>query len=111
MVAGDRLALRLAEDDLLYALVGGSGLVAVAFPPFRLTARQTEPIEANTSPVRLTVGTETQTVRHGETATFATGNLTVRVLASIAVQGEAANALPGEPFRLQLLGWRTRPQR
>ncbi|MDQ3698768.1 MAG: hypothetical protein M3373_12225 [Gemmatimonadota bacterium] len=110
-VATDRLALRLPQDDLLYALVGDTSLVRLALPPFRLTAQQIEPIENNTTPVRVTVGGETRTMRHGETAAFRTGNLTVRVLASVAVRGEAAHALPGEPFRLHLLGWRTRPER
>jgi hypothetical protein len=109
-VAMDRLALRLPQDDLVYALVGDTTLVRLTLPPLRFTAQQTEPIENNTTAVRVTVGGETRTMRQGETAVFGASNLTVRVLASVAVRGEAANALPGEPFRLHLLGWRTRPQ-
>lgn len=108
MVAGDRLALRLPEEDLVYALVGSNGPVSLTLPPFRLSAQQVEPIANDTAPVRVTVGGESQVVRHGETATFDNANLVIRVLASIAVQGEAANALPGEPYRIHLLGWRIR---
>jgi hypothetical protein len=109
-LANDRLALRLPQDELLYALVGDTGLVTVTLPPFRMSARQLEPLENGTARVQVTVGRETRTLGNGETASFDTGSLTVRVLASVAVRGPAANALPGEPFRLHLLGWRTRRQ-
>jgi hypothetical protein len=109
-IANDQLTLRLPQDDLLYALVGSSNLVRLTLPAFRLTAQQIEPVENNTAPVRITIGGETHVARYGETVRFDTGNLTVRVLASIAVRGEAANALPGEPNRIHLLGWRTRTQ-
>jgi len=108
-VANDRLVVRLPQDDLLYALVGSNSLVRLSLPPFRMTAEQIEPVANNTAAVRVTVGGETHVVRHGETVTFDTGSLTIRVLASITVRGQAANALPGEPNRLHILGWRTRP--
>lgn len=106
----DIVVLRLPGDEMVYALVGANAPVRLRMPARGLTAVQTGQPERNMMPVAVTVGEETRTLRAGEQADFRAARLTVKVLASVAVQGEAANALPGEPYRIELLGWRTRAQ-
>jgi hypothetical protein len=106
----DILALRLPADELVHALVGNNGPVRFTIPTRELTVAQTGSVEGNTMPVTVSMGSEAHTLRPGEQADFRTG-LTVQVVASVAVQGEAANALPGRPYRVEILGWRTAADR
>lgn len=102
----DLLALRLEQDDFVYTLVGNTGPVRLSVPSHSLVAAQVGEAEGNTMAVSVTIGRETQRLQQGQEADFAAG-LAVRVLASVAVQGEAANALPGRPYRIELIAWRT----
>lgn len=104
----DVFALATEQDVFGRALVGGDSPVRVDLPPLGLVAAQTDQPAGNVMPVDVTVAGETQRLQPGEEAQFDQAGVTVRVVASVAVQGEAANALPGRPYRLELLGWRTR---
>ena len=66
-------------------------------------------LQQNAAAVRLTLRGQTHVLAPGEQADFAAADVTVKVLSSIAVEGESANAVEGDPYRLELLGWRTRP--
>lgn len=103
----DLLAVKLEDDDLLYTLVGGNTPVRLSISSHGLNAVQLGEPDRNMMNVRVTIGSEARTLRAGDEAIFSQAGLTVKVLASVAVQGEAANALEGEPYRLELLGWRT----
>lgn len=104
----DVLALKVKDDDLLYSLVGGNEPVSFKVEAFGLSATQVGEPEGNTMAVKLSAAGETYTVTAGEQAVFRKIGLTVEVKASIAVQGESAYALPGRPYRIELLGWRTK---
>jgi hypothetical protein len=108
---GNVLALRLARDDLVFAIQSDTMPVSLTLPGprIRIRARQVGTPEGNTMDVALTVGAETRTLRPGQQAGFARAGLTMKLLASIAVQGEAAPALEGPPYGIELLGWRTSP--
>lgn len=106
----DILAVKLEQDDLIHALVSDPEPVSLSIPSHGLAAEQTGVPERNTMSVKVTVGGETHTLRPGEQAGFSAAGLTVKVLASVAVQGPAAFALEGDPYRVELLGWRTRMQ-
>ncbi len=106
----DILSLRFEGDEVLYALVGGNQPVRFRVAAPALGVAQTGEPDGNTMPVVVTVGSERQTLRLGEQADFARARLTVRLLASTAIQGEAAYAVEGDPYRVQLLAWRTRGQ-
>ena len=106
----DLVAVKFDRDDLVYSLVGGRSPVRLTIPSHAITAVQTGKPERNSLDVNITVGGETLTLKPGDRAAFDGAGLTVEVIASVAVQGEAANALEGEPYRLELLGWRTAPQ-
>ncbi len=58
--------------------------------------------------VKLSAGRESRALEPGERAVFRQAGLAVELRANIAVQGESANALPGRPYRIELLGWRTK---
>lgn len=104
----DLVALKLDQDDLVYALVGSKEPVRLNVPTHSLSATQTGKPMRNSMSVEVTVGDETLTLEAGEEKDFPAGGLTVFVLASVAVQGEAAHVLPGQPYRLELLAWRLR---
>lgn len=104
----DILFVRVAEDELLHALVGADGPVSFAVKERGLVAEQTGEPDGNTMPVRVSFGGETHTLRAGEQAEFGETQMTLRILASVAVQGQAANALEGEPYRIELVAWRSR---
>jgi len=104
----DVIALKLENDDLLYALVGGEGPVSLKVEAFDLTATQVGEPEGNTMAVKVSAGGESHTLSAGERATLRKPGLTVEVRASVAVQGESAYALPGRPYRIELLGWRSK---
>lgn len=103
----DVLAIKLAEDDLVYALVGSDEPVRLSIASHSLSAEQIGELERNAMRVQVTIGGETRTLKPGDQADFQATGLTVKVLASVAVQGESAHVLPGQPYRLELLGWRT----
>ena len=102
----DVLGVRLERDDLVYALVGADEPVRFDITSHAIRVAQVGEPEGNVLSVSLTVGRETQTLNIGDQVDFRAG-LTVKLLASVAVQGQAANALPGRPYRVELLGWRT----
>lgn len=104
----DVIALKLEDDDLLYALVGADGPVSLELEAFDLTAKQVGEPKDNTMAVEISSGGESHTLSAGEQATLRKPGLTVEVKASVAVQGESAYALPGRPYRIELLGWRTK---
>jgi hypothetical protein len=106
----DILAVRLAGDELIHALVGAKGPVRFALRERGLTAEQTGKPEGNAMAVRVSLGGETRTLGPGEQADFGEAGLTLKILASVAVQGQATHALEGEPYRIELLAWRTRPR-
>jgi hypothetical protein len=106
----DVVAVKLEQDDLIYTLVGGDSPVRVDVPSHGLTAVQVGEPEQNSMNANITVGNETHELAPAEQAIFRSAGLTIKVLASVAVQGEAVHALEGEPYRLELLGWRTRVQ-
>jgi hypothetical protein len=103
----DILAMKLSQDDLIYALVGGRGPVRIVVPVYNMTANQTGSAKQNVLGVEVSIGGETRTMQQGEEAQFRASGLTVKVLASIAAQGQSINVLP-EPNRLEILAWRTR---
>lgn len=102
----DLVAIRAKDDDFAYTLVGGMEPVKLDIPLFRLTAAQAGAARGNSMDVTVSLGGERRTLAPGDEAAFKTGGLTVKVLASVAAQGEDANRLP-EPYRLELLVWRT----
>lgn len=102
----DVLALKLPSDDLVYALVGGPTPVQLTIPTHDLVASQIGRPEKNAMRVRVAIGQEVREVDPGQEVEFASAGLTLTVLASVAAQGEAANVL-AEPYRLELLGWRS----
>ena len=104
----DVLVLRGERDDLAYALVGDGDPVSVSFPGLGVAARQDGEPAGNSLRVAVSAGQESRLLAVGEEAVFAAAGVTVKVLASVAVQGEAANVLPGEPYRLELIAWRSR---
>jgi hypothetical protein len=103
----DVVAIALPEDDLIYALVGDRQPVRLSIDPYELSAYQTGKPEGNTLQVRVSVGKESHLLSPGEQADFPRRGLTVKILSSVAVHGDAAHLLP-EPYRLEILGWRTR---
>jgi hypothetical protein len=102
----DLFAIQAKNDDFAYSLVGGQAPVKLEVPPLRLTASQTGEAKDGAMAVTVTLDRETRVLAPGEEAAFKTGGLTVKVLASVAAQGEAANVLP-EPYRLEIMAWRT----
>jgi hypothetical protein len=103
----DFLSIQLERETVLHALVGGAQPVRISAPELLLTATQTGEVEGNTMAVAVQVSrANARVLQVGEQTEVA--GLTVKVLASIAVQGEAAYALPGEPYRLEILAWRGR---
>ncbi len=106
----DVISVRLPEDELVYALVGSNRPVRLSIPTHELIARQTGKPRRNSMAVAVTLGGETKTLQAGDQTDFRASGLTVKILASVAVQGESANVLPGRPYRLELLGWRTSRQ-
>lgn len=102
----DLVAIRAKDDDFAYTLVGGVGPVKLDIEMFKLVATQTGEAKGNAMDVAVAIGGERRTLAPGDEAAFKTGGLTVKVLASVAAQGEDANRLP-EPYRLELLVWRT----
>lgn len=105
----DLFAIRAENDDFAYSLVGGQGPVKLEIPLLRLTASQTGEAKDGATGVTVTLDREIRVIAPGEEAAFKTGGLTVKVLASVAAQGEVANALP-EPHRLEIMAWRTGPR-
>lgn len=102
----DFLAIRLERDQVLHALVGGTEPVRISAPELLLEAVQFGEPEGNAMAVSVQVSrANPRILRMGEETEVA--GLTVKVLASVAVQGEAAYALPGEPYRLEILAWRS----
>jgi len=106
----EAIDLQLPGDRLVYALVGAAAPVRLEIPGAGVRAAQVERPDSNTMAVALTVGREGRTMRPGEEVEFPRAQLTVRLLASVAVQGEAAHAVEGDPYRIELLAWRTRRQ-
>jgi len=100
----DVLAIRGKNDDLAYALVGGQSPVRIEVPMYRLSAMQSD-AKGNAPAVVVSMGAERQTLQAGSQGNFK-GGLTVKVLSSVAVPPEGANAVP-EPYRLEILAWRT----
>jgi hypothetical protein len=114
----DLLTLKLPNDALLYAIIGGSRPVRVSAKEFDLSARQLSPSEvkgevnveqANQTDLRLSLRGETHTLSPGEQADFDSAKMTIKLLASQAIEGEAADAVEGDPYRVVLFGWRTLP--
>ena len=102
----DLFTIRAKNDDFAYSLVGAQGPVKLEIPLLRLTASQTGEAKDSAMGVTVTLDRETRVLAPGEEAPFKTGGLTVKVLASVAAQGEVANLLP-EPYRLEIMAWRT----
>jgi hypothetical protein len=102
----DLFAIQAKNDDFAYSLVGGQGPVKLEIPLQRLTASQTGEAKDSAMGVTVTLDRETRVMAPGEESAFKTGGLTVKVLASVAAQGEVANLLP-EPYRLEIIAWRT----
>lgn len=102
----DVLSLRTEGEDFVYALVGSLEPVRITIENRGLVAAQVGSPDGNTMSVDVTLGRETQRLTPGAEAAFG-GGLTVKVLASVAVQGQAANVLPGRPYRLELVAWRS----
>lgn len=75
---------------------------------YDLSAVQVGEPEGNTMAVKISGGGESHTLMDGERVTLRKAGLTVENKASIAVQGESAEALPGRSYRIELLGWRTK---
>lgn len=103
----DLVALKLPEDDLIYALVGSKEPVHLKVDIHSLSAKQIGKSEQNSMSVQVVIGGESRILKQGQQADFQQSKLTVKIVASIAVLGEAANVLPGQPYRLELIGWRT----
>ncbi len=103
----DVMAITLPEDQFIHALVGADGPVTLDLPAYRLVAQQTGEVRQNGLGVQVTLDGETRFLQAGDKADFAAGGLTVMINASVAVQGEAAHALPGKPYRLELIAWQT----
>jgi len=106
----DVLGLRLKNDDVIYALVGRDEPVRFGIGSHGMRVAQSGEPSGNVMPVSVSVAGETRMLRPGEQVTFERARLTVKLLASVAVQGEAANALPGRPYRVELIGWRATGQ-
>ncbi len=106
----EAIDLQLPGDRLVYALVGAEAPVRLEIPSAGVRAAQVEQPDSNTMAVAVTVGSERRTLRPGEQAEFPKARLTVKLLASVAVQGEAVHAVEGDPYRIELLAWRTRGQ-
>lgn len=102
----DLVAIRAKDDDFAYTLVGGMEPVKLDIPLFKLTAAQAGGAKGNSMDVMVSLGGERRMLAPGDEVAFKTGGLTVKVLASVAAQGEDANRLP-EPYRLELVVWRT----
>jgi hypothetical protein len=107
----DVLDLQLPNDRLVYALVGAAAPVRLEIPSAGIQAAQIDRPDSNMMAVAVTLRSERRTLRPGEQAEFPGAGLTVRLLASVAVQGEAAHAVEGDPYRIELLAWRTRGER
>ena len=102
----DFLTIQLERDQVLHALVGGTEPVRISAPELLLEAAQFGEPEGNAMAVSVQVSrAKPRILRMGEETEVA--GLTVAVLASVAVQGDAAYALPGEPYRLEILAWRS----
>lgn len=106
----DILAVRVPEDEMIYALVGASNPVRLSLEERGFLAEQTGKPEGNTMQVRVSFRGETRVLSQGQQADFGEAGMTLKVLASVAVQGPAANALEGEPYRIELVAWRSRTQ-
>jgi hypothetical protein len=103
----DLVAIRAKDDDFAYSLVGGNAPVRLDIEMFKLIATQAGEAKGNSMDVAVAVGNERRTLAPGDEAAFKVG-LTVKVVSSVAAQGEDANRLP-EAYRLELLVWRTAP--
>ena len=57
--------------------------------------------------VTLSLDGESRVLVPGEQANFGAAKMTVKLLSSLAVEGESANAIEGDPYRVELFGWRT----
>jgi hypothetical protein len=114
----DLVSLKLPDDALLYAVDGGREPVRMTAKSFGFTARQLTGSDAkgeaaapqpNTAALRLTLDGETHLLRPGDQARFSAAKMTIELWASLAIEGESANAIEGDPYRVELFGWRTQP--
>ena len=112
----DMLMLKLPNDALLYEVVGGQKPVRLSSKTFGLSAHQLTVSESrklksvpqpNSTALRLSLDGESRVLVPGEQANFGAAKMTVKLLSSLAVEGESANAIEGDPYRVELFGWRT----
>ena len=105
----DIIAIRSDDEVLVYALVGGGEAVRFTVPNFDLRVAQDGEVTRNTMAVRFGRGRRgTRTLAQGEQTAFDSAALTVKVLASLAIEGPSANAVAGRPYRVEVLAWRSR---
>jgi hypothetical protein len=102
----DLVAIRAKGDDFAYSLVGGNSPVRLDIEMFKLVATQAGESKGNSMDVTVAIGNERRSLSPGDESAFKSSGLTVKVVSSVAAQGEDANRLP-EAYRLELLVWRT----
>lgn len=105
----DVVAVALPDDDVIRALVSDQGPVRIDLPTFAFSAQQIGEPKGNQMPVDVTISGESKVLAQGDEEEFSAG-LTVRLTASLAIQGPSVNALEGDPYRIELIAWRTRDE-
>lgn len=103
----DILGLKFEQDDFIHALVGNDAPITFKVETHNLLVEQVGQPQGNIMDVRITAGGQQRTARVGQEIEIPELGLTIKIVASVAVQGPSANALPGRPYRVEILGWRT----